>query len=152
MVRQNISTTGAWIHTEWNCAFLMHWPDMLSMARRTLQTFETPEVLAGNAGESPKRVNPNDGSNIEEAEKLVMRGFSKILKGNISIAFNTNTNVVRLSVSRNTGLPVDYMSLSKAFGCFMDSVELYMYSAQMYNKTAILERQLKKYKSMLDAK
>ena len=126
MVLQTIKENKAWIQTNWKCAYIMQWPNILFVTRAMLSTFQNPEVLAGDAGAGGKRVNPSDRP--EERSMLVLRGYSNIFKGNISITFHTNTNDLTMNIPKTLGFANDYESLAKAIGPFVDSVELRMYS------------------------
>ena len=128
MVLQNINENAALVQMQWECSFVMHWPNILYSVNATLNLFTQPEVLAGNPGQGSKRVNPADRP--EECSILVLQGESEYFGGKIQITFKTNTKEVNVLVPRNLGFSSDYEMLSKTFGAFMDHLELRMYAAK----------------------
>jgi hypothetical protein len=117
-----------WIRMTWKCTFDMKWPNILYAVRAVLGTFEYPEVLAGDPGVGSVRVNPAEKP--EEKSLLVLQGKSKHFKGNVSIAFYTNTKDAVITIPKNLGFSNDYEILSKAVGQFMDTLELRMFTAK----------------------
>lgn len=128
MVLHKIEENKSWVQMSWRCTFPMQWLNILFASKAILKTFDGPEVMAGNRGSGASQINPADIS--DEKEMLRIRGYSAIFKGNISIVFQTNTNDMTITIPKSLGLPSDYQSLAIAFGEFMDTIELYMYSAR----------------------
>jgi len=128
MVLQTINENKAWLQLGWKCAYILQWPNILFVAKAMMTSFKDPEVLVGNKGAGGQRVNPTDKP--EEKEMLVLRGYSNIFKGNVSLTFHTKTNDVTINIPKSLGFPNDYKALAQAVGPFMDSVELRMYAAK----------------------
>ncbi len=128
MVLHAVEEKNKWIRMTWKCTFDMRWPNILYAVRAVLNTFEDPEVLAGDPGAGSVRVNPAD--NPTEKSMLVLQGNSKLFKGKVSIAFNTNTKDLVINIPRSLGFSNDYEVLSKAMGQFVDTLELRMFTAK----------------------
>lgn len=128
MVLQENVENQNWIRLTWKCAFDMRWPKILAAVSAVLNTFENPEVLVGNPGMGSERVNP--ATNPEEKELLQLQGKSTHFRGNISVAFYTNTRKVVVNIPKVIGFSNDYEVLSKAVGPFMDLLELRMFAAK----------------------
>jgi hypothetical protein len=128
MVLQTIKQNQAWIQMEWKCSFPMTWSKILYIAQAMLTSFQEPEVLIGDPGAGSVRANP--ANRPEERSMLVLRGYSTLLKGKISIVFHTNKEDVTINIPKSLNLPSDYESLAKGIGPLMDNMELRMYTAK----------------------
>ena len=125
MVLQNVNVDSSWVQMNWKCSFMMNWPNMLIAVAAMLNTFNQPEVLAGEPGKGSQRINPKEAN--PEFPLLVLQGHSNYFGGRIQMIFKTNTDEVVVTVPRNLGFSADYEMLSKSFGVFMDHMELRMY-------------------------
>lgn len=128
MVLQSVDVKKSYIIMEWECTFAMHWKNILYSANAIVKNFNDLEIVAGNPGAAPQRVNP--ANQPPEAALLVMKGFSKNFNANVQLVFETETRKARLTVPKSIGWPTDYESLAKAAGQFMNIIELYMYTAR----------------------
>jgi hypothetical protein len=128
MVLQTITKNQAWIQMQWKCSFPMYWTNILYVVQKMIPTFQEPEVLIGDPGSGSIRANP--ANRPEEKSMLVLRGYSTILNGKISIVFHTNKDDIIINIPRSLNLPSDYESLAKGIGPLMDSIELRMYTAK----------------------
>ena len=128
MVLQNVNTNSNWIQAEWNCAFIMQWPNIVFATRAILSSFVNPEVRVGGRGTGSQVVDLV--TKPAEQEMLAIQGESKWFKCKTKVVFYTKTNKVVITLHKYCGLPYDYESMSKALGKFMDSIELRMYAAK----------------------
>lgn len=128
MVLQNINENAAWVQMQWECSFVMHWPNILYSVNATLNLFTQHEVLVGNPGQGSQKISPIDRP--AECSMLVLQGESEYFGGKIQITFKTNTKEVIVLVPKNLGFSSDYEMLAKTFGAFMDHLELRMYAAK----------------------
>lgn len=129
MVLQTVNTNMNWIQTEWDCAFVMQWPNILFAVKAIMGTFTDAEVRVGGRGTGSESVDLNRVK-PEECEMLALQGESKYFKCKAKVVFQTKTNKVTMTMHKNCGLPCDYESMAKALGKFMDSIELRMYAAK----------------------
>ena len=129
MVLQTVNTNMNWIQTEWDCAFIMQWPNILFAVKAIMGTFTDAEVRVGGRGTGSESVDLNRVK-PEECEMLALQGESKYFKCKAKVVFQTKTNKVTMTMHKNCGLPCDYESMAKALGKFMDSIELRMYAAK----------------------
>lgn len=128
MVLQRNEENPKWIRLTWKCSFDLKWNNMLYGVRAVLNTFENPEIKAGDPGAGSINVNPAERP--EEKSLLVLQGYSKHFKGNVMISLYTNTRDVMITIPKSIGFSNDYEILSKAIGPFMDMLELRMFVAK----------------------
>ena len=128
MVLQKIDLKKSYIIMDWECTFPMHWKHILFASNAIIKNFSELEILAGNPGGVPQRINP--ANKPDECAILVMKGFSKNFNANVQLRFDTEMRNAKLTVPRSIGWPTDYESLAKAAGQFMNIIELYMYTAK----------------------
>lgn len=129
MVLQSVNTNANWIQLEWDCAFVMQWPNILFATRAIVPTFNEAEVRVGGRGTGSEAVDINVTKPAEQ-EMLALQGESKYFKCKAKVVFHTKTNKLTVTIHKNCGLPCDYESMAKAVGKFVDSIELRMYAAK----------------------
>lgn len=128
MVLKNISTTKKFITMDWECAFVMQWPNILKGVSLSLKMFRDPEIKAGEPNSIPVSINPADRP--AQASILVVKGECNTFGCPIQLRFLTGTRNVRITVPVSVGWPTDYSSLAQAAGMFMDVLELRMYAGR----------------------
>ena len=128
MVLQKTEENAKWIRLIWKSSFDLKWGNMLYAVKAIVNTFDNPEIKAGDPGAGSVTVNPAERPS--EKSLLVLQGYSKHFKGNVMISLYTNTRDVLITIPKTIGFSNDYETLSKAVGPFMDMLELRMFVAK----------------------
>ena len=125
MVLQDFKVAGGWIQMNWNMSTKSDWSHLIKGTRKMKGYYDNLVVMTGSRGGGGQKVDIN--GDVPEAQMLVVQGQSKILKGPLMVTFTTGSEVVAVAFPSNLDVAIDYESLSKNFGSYMDSYELMMY-------------------------
>lgn len=125
MVLQDFKVAGGWIQMNWSMSTKASWAHLIKGTRKMKGYYDNMVVMTGSRGGGGVKVDINN--DIAEAQMLVIQGQSNILNGPLMITFTNGSETVAVAFPSTLDTGMDYESLSKNFGSYMDSYELMMY-------------------------
>ena len=125
MVLQNFKVANGWIQMNWSMSTQSDWMHLIKGTKKMQAYYENMVVMSGSRGGGGQKIDLN--TNPPEAPMLVVQGQSTILKGPLMLTFTTGSEVVAVAFPSTLNVAIDYESLSKTFGSYLDSYELMMY-------------------------
>lgn len=142
MVLIKFVETKSWIIMDWEMTYELNWNRILHTANKTIQNFTDLKIVTSDIKDQNKKdVTDEFWKNKKnlmvapftkrECDKFNICGINPSLGCVVNLTFFTNTKKVQVYIPRSAIKDYDldhkYMALSKAFGPFLDSIEIMGY-------------------------
>jgi len=127
MLLLGVEKENGWLFAEYSLTYRVGWEQICRGVELAYDYYEYVEILVDD-----KIVNINSKEQVmdlEEARKMTIRGFSKIIGVPLMITFFNQLQVARCSVACATEefQAADYEKFNKSLAQYMDSLEIAMF-------------------------
>ncbi len=127
MLLMELNKDKGWLFSDWKLAYPVGWEQICKAVAAVYPSFSNPELLVNN---KPVKVESRDDvMALDEAENLMIRGGSNILRVPVMITFFNQTNIAKVVVAQATDefKHTDYQKFNMSMCQFLDSIEIAMH-------------------------